>query len=52
MFVNKIKQLVFSKEVDLPHCEYEFKLERSYRKSIELIIKDCIFFRVILSSSL
>jgi predicted metal-dependent hydrolase len=42
MFVNKIKQLVFSKEVDLPDREYEFKLVRSYRKSIALIIKDSI----------
>ena len=42
MFLNKIKQLVFSKKVDLLDCEYEFKLVRSYRKSISLIIKDCV----------
>ena len=42
MFVNKIKQFFFSKEVDLPDHEYEFKLVRSYRKSIALIIKDSI----------
>ena len=40
MFVNKIKQLINIKKIDLSNFDCEIKLEKSFRRSISLLIKN------------